>query len=388
MAEYPMPDNTPQRYADLERAYVEERWSSVRGNGEGLLEELEDSDDPQAEALAHRVRVLLGHAHLYGLGEPEVAEDYYRDVIAGNAEAELRQIAAQGLQQCQQPTIQPTSAAPQAEAAAPAPEPDPEPEPEPAPQSIQPAPSITAEPLAPELEATAPQDGTARPSADPFAVASGSPAPSAAAKRAASGDPFQAAVAAALATGEVQRASEPAMPWLKDLPGGAPDSSRSGALVPRLEVEVVEEPELLEVAQADPSLAEELELELSRIRERRAATAAATADNTAPETGPETAPEVEAAPPQAEDSREDGFAAAIAAATAEVADVADVAEMPAVSAVATDPPGAEPMAEPLEPIAEALKPAVPMPSSAAASPDLSQEDPDLVAGLLRVVLNR
>jgi len=378
-----MPDNASQRYADLERAYVEERWSSVRGNGEGLLEELEDSDDPQAEALAHRVRVLLGHTHLYGLGEPEVAEDYYRDVIAGNAEAELRRIAAQGLQQCQQPTVQPTSAAPQAEAAAaaPVPEPEPEPQPELEPQSIQPAPSITAQPLAPELEATAFQDGTARPSADPFAVASGSPAPSAAAKGAASGDLFQAAVAAALATGEVQRASEPAMPWLNDLPGGAPGGPRSGALVPRLEVEVVEEPELLEVAQADPSLAEELELELSRIRERRAATAAATA----PDTGPETAPEVEASPPQAEGSREDGFAAAIATATAEVA---EVAEMPAMSPLATDPPGAEPMAEPLEPIAEALEPAVPMPSSAAASPDLSQEDPDLVAGLLRVILNR
>ena len=41
-------------------------------------------------------------------------------------------------------------------------------------------------------------------------------------------------------------------------------------LVPRLEVEVVEEPELMEVAQADPSLAEELEIELTGIRERRA----------------------------------------------------------------------------------------------------------------------
>jgi hypothetical protein len=43
-----------------------------------------------------------------------------------------------------------------------------------------------------------------------------------------------------------------------------------GELVPSLEVEVVEEPELMEVAQADPSLAEELEIELTRIRERRA----------------------------------------------------------------------------------------------------------------------
>jgi hypothetical protein len=49
-----------------------------------------------------------------------------------------------------------------------------------------------------------------------------------------------------------------------------PDST-GRELVPSLEVEVVEEPELVEVAQADPSLAEELELELTRIRERRAA---------------------------------------------------------------------------------------------------------------------
>jgi hypothetical protein len=41
-------------------------------------------------------------------------------------------------------------------------------------------------------------------------------------------------------------------------------------LVPSLEVEVVEEPELMEVAQADPSLAEELEIELTGIGERRA----------------------------------------------------------------------------------------------------------------------
>jgi len=49
----------------------------------------------------------------------------------------------------------------------------------------------------------------------------------------------------------------------------APDTT-IGELVPSLEVEVVEEPELIEVAQADPSLAEELEIELTRIRERRA----------------------------------------------------------------------------------------------------------------------
>jgi hypothetical protein len=50
---------------------------------------------------------------------------------------------------------------------------------------------------------------------------------------------------------------------------------------PRLEVEVVEEPELVEVAQADPSLAEELQLELSQIRERRQNARKETAEATA-----------------------------------------------------------------------------------------------------------
>jgi cytochrome c5 len=76
--------------------------------------------------------------------------------------------------------------------------------------------------------------------------------------------------------------TEAATPWL-DRPirqeqaiqtgaGGmnAAPGTTIGELVPSLEVEVVEEPELMEVAQADPSLAEELEIELTPIRKRRA----------------------------------------------------------------------------------------------------------------------
>lgn len=355
-----MPDNAPQRYADLERAYVEERWLSVRGNGPVLLEELEESDDPQAEALANRLRVLLGHAHLFGLAEPEIAEDYYRAVITGNAEADLRQIAAQGLAQCQQPAVQAVAAGS-----------EPEPEPLASPQPV-------TEPAA--------------------------PAPSASAMAEAAADPFQAAVASALATGTVQRASEPAMPWLKDLTSGAPgalatetgepaapepsatrspqepalivspDPEAGGALAPRLDVEVVEEPELLEVAQADPSLAEELELELSRIKERRAAAASAGAAQQDP------APENVRSPI-------DPFAAAIAAAAAEVA----------TTPQRPDPIDAQPSGETtdaavpqaLEPdIAATLEQEAPLEHDAeeAATPDLSLEDPELVAALLRVVL--
>ncbi len=355
-----MPDNAPQRYADLERAYVEERWLSVRGNGPVLLEELEESDDPQAEALANRLRVLLGHAHLFGLAEPEIAEDYYRAVITGNAEADLRQIAAQGLAQCQQPAVQTVAAGS-----------EPEPEPLASPQPV-------TEPAA--------------------------PAPSASAMAEAAVDPFQAAVTTALATGSVQRTGEPAMPWLKDLASGAqgalatetgepaapepfapgsaqepavivsPDPEAGGALAPRLEVEVVEEPELLEVAQADPSLAEELELELSRISERRAAAAAAGAAQ-------------QGASPESARRPIDPFAAAIAAATAEVA----------TRPQRPDPVDAHPsgditdtaLPQALEPdIAAALEheAAPEHDAEEGATPDLSLEDPELVAALLRVVL--
>ncbi|MFM7268991.1 MAG: hypothetical protein ACKOZT_10465 [Cyanobium sp.] len=334
MAEYPMPDNAPQRYADLERAYVQERWLSVRGNGPVLLEELEESDDPQAEALANRLRVLLGHAHLYGMGEPEIAEDFYRAVITGNAEADLRQIAAQGLEQCQRPAVQPVAA------------------------------GSMSEPLA------SPQPGT-EPS---------TPAPSASAEAEPAADPFQAAVASAMAAGSVQHTSEPAMPWLQDLASGSPGAMATeaeeggGALAPRLEVEVVEEPELLEVAQADPSLAEELELELSRIRERRASTAAASAAQ-------------QGAAPESARSPVDPFAAAIAAAAAEVAarpqrpDPLDTE----ASGATIDPAELQAFAPDSAETREQEGERDPN-AEEAATPDLSLEDPELVAALLRVVL--
>jgi hypothetical protein len=64
---------------------------------------------------------------------------------------------------------------------------------------------------------------------------------------------------------QLEKTIEPEVGGVLAAPGFA-----SQDVVPSLEVEVVEEPELVEVAQADPSLAEELEIELTRIRERRA----------------------------------------------------------------------------------------------------------------------
>ena len=265
------------------------------------------------------MRVLLGHTHLYGLAEPEVAEDYYRSVLGSRAEPELRRIAAEGLQQCLRP------------------------------RTLR------------EQPAQAGDAGTA--SDAPIAPPAGAPIN-------ASADPFLAAVLAsgAATTAAPGTATAPATPWLADLPQDLVAPAPAGALelIPSLEVEVVEEPELVEVAQADPNLAEELELELSRIRERRAAAAAAAKpagqEDLEQEDLEQDAASIEAleelsAPPTGIAAGEQGhpFAAAISAALEGV-------EAPAAQATPR--------------------------RATAPAPDLSGEDPELVASLLRVVIRR
>ena len=176
---------------------------------------------------------------------------HYQALLAGSADPELRRIAEEALPYCQ----------------------------------------TTVEPAAPEaaagVSAMAPTTAT-----DATAAAAASPTvaqelfPRAAIK--ATAEPLGDRILATQGQWihQAGTASEPiteaATPWLDgpirqeqaiqtgvDGMIAAPDTT-IGELVPSLEVEVVEEPELMEVAQADPSLAEELEIELTRIRERRA----------------------------------------------------------------------------------------------------------------------
>jgi hypothetical protein len=242
MAPSPLANDPGERYEELERAYTEDRWPDVLEQGGQLIAELSNNPDPITNDLASRAQLLLGHANLYGLRDPASALPHYQAVLAGPADPDLRRIAEEALPYCQ-PTVAPEASAAEEAAASPA-------------VAEEPAPwaaiETTAAPLEDQLlDAKSnwiPQAGTAE-----------------------------------------QAITEPATPWLKQpiqlekpirldqtirteesgvlAPLGA--SSREG--VPMLEVEVVEEPELVEVAQADPSLAEELEVELTRIRERRAA---------------------------------------------------------------------------------------------------------------------
>jgi hypothetical protein len=197
MAESAAAGDPTQLYTAIEKAYCEDRWSDVLQQGERLLAQL-PSDDL---GLRQRLQLLMAHTFLYGFGDRGSAADLYRAVEASQAEPALRQIAAQGLQQCDVPVQQ-------------APEPEPSP---------------------PQLE-------EAGPSLHEAALALS-----------------QAEAAAA------QPAEAPVMPWLDTQPAGESEpaplrESPARAAEPALIPEVIEEPELIEVHQADPNLAEELEL--------------------------------------------------------------------------------------------------------------------------------
>jgi len=165
--------------------------------------------------LASRAHLLLGHAHLYGLRDPAAALPFYQALLAGPADPDLRRIAEEALPYCQ-PPVEPT-----------------------------------AEPLGDQILDIQSQ----------WIPGAGS-APEGITEAA---TPWLDAPIRREKPARVEKSIETEVGGIL----GAPIKT-IGELVPSLEVEVVEEPELVEVAQADPSLAEELEIELTRISARRA----------------------------------------------------------------------------------------------------------------------
>lgn len=108
MADSALSTDPLERYGEIERAYCEERWTSVIDDGQALLAELSrvDAVSPPA-GLRERLQLLVAHAYLYGLGDRDNAEDFYQAVLRSEAETSLRQIAEQGLQQCGLPVAPP-----------------------------------------------------------------------------------------------------------------------------------------------------------------------------------------------------------------------------------------------------------------------------------------
>ncbi|MEB3318415.1 MAG: hypothetical protein VKO39_09805 [Cyanobacteriota bacterium] len=270
------------RYEIIEKAYCEGRWASVLEAGTVLLRELgEMGDGTDISGLRHRLHLLMGHTLLHGYGDRDAAEDLYTLVVKSDAESTLRQMAEDGLDQCHKPLSsgfvaeepeaeeeengvndRPSLFLPETENGMVDEAPEPQQrdkadpvivfhpkEPSPAEQEAKPAAGAVLAPRAAkrEEEVAAPESGEA---ADPFRPS----------RRA--------------ARSETLHIGQPVMPWLtseesavefspEEEPALAPMNSSHAAastmepLVP----EVVEEPELLEVHQATPSLAEEVELE-------------------------------------------------------------------------------------------------------------------------------
>ena len=69
-----MSSASSDRYAAIERAYGEGRFSDALQGAEALLHELQArASGPESETALSRLKLLTGHIHLYGLRQPQDA---------------------------------------------------------------------------------------------------------------------------------------------------------------------------------------------------------------------------------------------------------------------------------------------------------------------------
>ncbi|MFM7314221.1 MAG: hypothetical protein ACKO0M_13830 [Cyanobium sp.] len=347
MADSAFSADSLDRYGAIERAYCDEHWPIVIQDGRTLLEALErDAEAP--EGLKERLQLLMGHAYFYGFSDRDSAEDFYQAVLRSGCESSLRQIAEQGLQLCSQP-LPASSSVPVEE-----------------PQPVrQPAAAVVTPPVSPLPEPAEPSPAPesdlawlqtqAPPAASPDAPApvmpwlAGGPAPAVEAVATPSGErPFQSA--------SVDAAAPVTPPFQEEHP--APGAEEP--LVP----ELVDEPELIEVHQADPRLAEDLELS---VRESLP-------------------PGVDASqPPQGERSSLSGKLEQPARVTS-LAEGGSPAAAPDVVAKTSLAKTASVEVEPLPPSSPGVRNVVaPTKGLFSAPPEpVTEEDPELLLGLLRV----
>ncbi|MFM8660743.1 MAG: hypothetical protein ACKOCI_05245 [Cyanobium sp.] len=235
------PEKLQERYSAIERAYSERRWPEVESLSQGLLAEL---DPIKADPLRLRLVLLQGHTRLYGLTDPSGARQYYASVLQHCEEPTLRDIAQQGLAQCdreaeaQLPITQ--AAAPWLIDSAPSE----------AGAATNPAASDDASPWLSELAGAAGQE-SGQTAEEPE-----SPSPA-------------AAPAADLPAIAPQAVPAPEASTPEQEPGLAAEPEQIGEAIaervsePEAELvgEIVDEPEQIAVAQANPLLRQELVLE-------------------------------------------------------------------------------------------------------------------------------
>jgi hypothetical protein len=278
-----------KRYGVIENAYCQGRWAAVMENGTVLLRELlEAGGDPDVDALRHRMQLLMAHTLLHGYGDRDAAEDLYDVVRSSDAEPSLRQMAEDGLDLCHQPlpstlTIDedeedsneepspPALFLPETERVAV--EDDEDGDGEDLDQPSWGRSPASQMPLQPLLRTRTRSEAGPEPGdpQDPIQAQDGLPP----GDLGVAADPFGS-------SGEsgAPRSNQglPVMPWLTESEGGVPSVNPGGqnpgearplegelpwmeqTISETLRAEVVEEPELIELHQATPSLAEEVEL--------------------------------------------------------------------------------------------------------------------------------
>ncbi len=294
MASSPETSDWQKRYAVIEKVYCEGRWATVMEAGTLLLRELlEAGMAPEVLGLRHRTQLLMAHTLLHGYGDRDAAEDLYEVIRSSEAEPALRQMAEDGLDQCHQPLKstrvleedeeepfvqeRPELFLPEAERT--------DLENEDDRLMVQPAPAAAQMPLRPLI--VSPLEPSEAPEPEP-APPSQSQAPAGPLDPAMAADPFLPRDGAQLAgTGSgdtpvmpwlsqpepdptAKSSAEPMdspLPWLEDPPLD-PGNAASSLMSPRSETlipDVVEEPELIEVHQATPFLAEEVDLSIQAV---------------------------------------------------------------------------------------------------------------------------
>jgi hypothetical protein len=88
-----------QRYGQIEEAYRQQQWSTVIEQGPILLADLEKQ--PEAAAgLRPRLQLLMAHALLYGFNDTLLAEDLYTRVAAESSDGDLQPVAEAGIHNC------------------------------------------------------------------------------------------------------------------------------------------------------------------------------------------------------------------------------------------------------------------------------------------------
>lgn len=88
-----------QRYEQIEEAYRQQEWSTVMERGEDLLADLEKQPDA-ATGVKPRLQLLMAHALLYGFNDTLMAEELYTRVAADSTESDLQPMAEEGISNC------------------------------------------------------------------------------------------------------------------------------------------------------------------------------------------------------------------------------------------------------------------------------------------------